>query len=188
MTRRLTFNGGKVMTRLMWCSFVAIALCAPAVVAAGGRQTQKAPPIVGTWRGTVTADIGEMRIEVTLTEKDGKISGVIANPHGDFVIAQATLVDSTWELPFAADDGSQGVMKGKVAGDDFTGEWDFRPRAVGTFTLKRVKPATRAYSIVSATTGSIFVTRQAGRKLATRLETPSATTTRPMTTGSRGST
>jgi hypothetical protein len=30
-------------------------------------------------------------------------------------------------------------MKGVVKGDTFTGDWDFRPMAVGTFELERVK-------------------------------------------------
>jgi hypothetical protein len=30
-------------------------------------------------------------------------------------------------------------MTGVVKGDTFTGEWDFRPMAVGTFALDRVK-------------------------------------------------
>ena len=42
------------------------------------------------------------------------------------------------------------------------------------------------YSVARAMTGSIFVTRRAGRKLATRLAEASATRTVTNTTGSRG--
>jgi hypothetical protein len=107
---------------------------------AGRVDAQSAPaPVVSKWDGTVTADAGAMRIVVTLTQKGDAMTGQIESPHGIFTIKNGTLSKGVWQLPFEAEDGSKGVMKGKITDDDFTGDWDFSPRAVGTFALKRVK-------------------------------------------------
>lgn len=100
---------------------------------------QKASPLAGVWQGSVTADVGEMRLRVTLTEKDGKISGTIENAHGTWTIKSATLAAGVWTLPFETEEGASGVMKGKVNHDEFNGDWDFHPMAVGKFALKRTK-------------------------------------------------
>jgi len=53
--------------------------------------------------------------------------------------------------------------------------------AIGSWTVS-------SYSVASANTGSIFVTRRAGRKLAMRLATDNVTVTATKTARSRGST
>jgi hypothetical protein len=105
----------------------------------GSSQQAPAASLAGAWKGMVTADAGQMVIEVTVTVDDGKASGTIKTGHGDFTIVDGRRADDVWTLPFDAGEGVKGSMKGVVKGDTFTGDWDFRPMAVGTFELERVK-------------------------------------------------
>ena len=102
-------------------------------------QTPKPAAVDGTWKGGITTDIGQMQISVTLSTKAGVVTGEIANPHGVFKIVAGKVVDGEWVLPFETADGGKGQMKGKLSGETFTGDWDFHPIAVGTFSLKREK-------------------------------------------------
>jgi len=95
--------------------------------------------LAGTWKGMVTADIGQMNIEVTVKVDSGKASGTVTTGHGEFAIVDGRQTDGVWTLPFDAGEGVKGSMKGVVKGDAFTGDWDFRPMAIGTFALERVK-------------------------------------------------
>jgi len=91
----------------------------------------------GTWRGKVTADIGEMVIELTVTADGARASGAVKTAHGTFPIRNGKLVDGVWTLPFDAGDGVTGSLTGRVTADVFRGDWDFRPMAVGKFDVRR---------------------------------------------------
>jgi len=108
------------------------------------QQPTPAPPLTGTWRGTVTADIGQMTIALTVKADGTTASGEIENAHGKWAIKQGKLADGVWTLPFQSEDGAKGEMKGTIKGDTFSGAWNFSPVAVGTFELTRQKdPAAR---------------------------------------------
>jgi hypothetical protein len=101
-------------------------------------QPARAPaPLEGKWTGTVTAEMGQMKIAATLRMKDGVVSGELQTAHGVFTIAKGELKAGKWLLPFTTEDGSTGKMAGVVKGDTFEGDWDFSPMAVGTFTLQK---------------------------------------------------
>ncbi len=106
---------------------------------AGTPPAPKAPAVAGTWTGEITSDSGTMNVTVTIKMDQGKASGSIDTPHGQWPIAGGTEKDGTWTLPFTVDGAGDRWMKGKVNGDSFTGEWNNAPMAVGTFDLKRVK-------------------------------------------------
>lgn len=96
-------------------------------------------PLDGTWTGKVTAEMGEMAVTAELGTKSGIVSGVLKTAHGEFKIADGKVVDGKWVLPFTTGDGGGGKLTGVPKGDTFTGEWDFRPQAFGTFELTRAK-------------------------------------------------
>jgi hypothetical protein len=113
--------------------------CAPVLAASPSTQTTKPPAVVGIWTGAVSADVGEMTITVTVRADDAKLTGEITSPHGVFTFTSIAEADGRWTLAFKTSDGATGQMKGVVKGDTFSGEWDFRPRAFGTFALDRSK-------------------------------------------------
>lgn len=103
-------------------------------------QEKPAPP-VGRWAGTVTADMGQMQIEVVVAAAAGKVTGEITTGHGVFKIDAGELQkDGRWKLSFTVQEGGPtGAMIGVVKDETFSGDWDFRPTALGTFSLTRVK-------------------------------------------------
>jgi hypothetical protein len=107
----------------------------------GLATAQKPEELAGKWTGKVTADIGEMTIVATLKVKDGVVSGEIQTEHGISKVGKVELKDKKWVIPFTAETGETGTMTGTVSGDTFEGEWDHRPMALGTFTLKRLPKA-----------------------------------------------
>ena len=101
---------------------------------------QKAAVLDGKWSGAVKADIGEMPIEVTLKVEGETVKGDIKTFHGSFRVEKGELQkDGRWKLSFTTEDGGAGSLIGAVKEDSFAGDWDFRPNAVGTFALTRVK-------------------------------------------------
>ena len=101
---------------------------------------QKAAVLDGRWSGAVKAEMGEMPIDVTLKTEGETLKGEIKTFHGNFRIEKGELQkDGRWKLSFTTDDGGAGSLIGAVKGDAFSGDWDFRPNAVGTFALTRVK-------------------------------------------------
>ena len=108
-----------------------------AVVVGLGVSAQSVPGLDGKWMGKVTATAGEMPISASFTTKGGVVSGSIQTFHGAFVITEGRLTDGKWVLPFTTDEGGKGTMTGTLKDDQFSGEWDFRPMAVGTFALTR---------------------------------------------------
>ena len=125
-------------------------IIAPVIIAivcctAGAAGTQ-APPalstsdvkeISGRWIGTVKADIGTMPIALNLHAKEDKVTGVLETGHGNWEIRDVTKTDGTWTLAVKAPDGLEGTMTGRVKEGKLTGDWNFKPRAVGTFALAR---------------------------------------------------
>ena len=123
------------MRRALVCVMAVVVLVTTALASA-----QSEPPsLTGTWKGKVTADIGEMPIVLTVTATGSKAAGELQTGHGILKIKQGTLEKGVWTLTFAMDDGPGGVMKGKVVQDTFSGDWDFKPMAVGTFSMTRQK-------------------------------------------------
>jgi hypothetical protein len=123
-------------------------IIAPVIIAivchtAAGPQTPSAlsasdvKEIAGRWIGTVKADIGTMPIALNLTAKDDKLTGVLETGHGNWEIRDVKKTDETWTLAVKAPDGLEGTMTGRVKEGKLTGDWNFTPRAVGTFALAR---------------------------------------------------
>jgi hypothetical protein len=96
--------------------------------------------LAGRWRGSVKTNIGEMPIGLELRLEQKKLVGTVPTAHGSFVVTDVKAGDGKWTVTFKADDDSIGTMTGAVKDDTFSGEWDFKPRAVGTFQLTKVKP------------------------------------------------
>ena len=123
-------------SRLAAACFALILVLATAVTFA----QQKATVLDGKWSGAVKADIGEMPIEVTLKVEGEAVKGDIKTFHGSFRIEKGELQkDGRWKLSFTTEDGGAGSLIGAVKEDSFAGDWDFRPNAVGSFALTRVK-------------------------------------------------
>ena len=123
-------------SRFATALFVSAFTLASAVIVA----QQKAAVLDGRWSGAVKAEMGEMPIEVTLKAEGETIKGDIKTFHGNFLIEKGELQkDGRWKLSFKTEDGGAGSLIGTVKGDAFAGDWDFRPNAVGTFALTRVK-------------------------------------------------
>lgn len=108
-------------------------------------QTGKGAPdkkeILGRWIGSVTANVGEAAFGLYLTELDGKITGKLETMHGDWTVASATAKDGKWTIVAITEDGTTGKLVGQVEEGKFAGDWNFAPRATGTFQLAR--PSTR---------------------------------------------
>ena len=96
--------------------------------------------LAGRWIGAVKADIGEMPIEAVFKIEGEKFTGEIKTFHGAFKIGKAEREkDGRWKLSFTTEDGAAGSMTGTLNADTFAGDWDFRPNAIGKFTLTKVK-------------------------------------------------
>ena len=119
---------------------VAIVLGATGLAASPlAQDAPKVPTVVGEWTGGVSTDAGQMQMTVSIKADGRKLSGEISSPHGIFTFTSITQDGERWTLAFKTSDGATGQMKGVVKGDAFTGDWDFKPRATGTFDLKRAK-------------------------------------------------
>jgi len=119
-------------------SSLAAMLLAVSLSAQAARPAPANPQeIAGRWIGSVTADAGEMSIGLDLKAVDGKVSGTLETAHGNWTVESATSKEGRWILVVRMDDGAEGRMTGQVKGGSFAGDWDFKPRAVGTFQLAR---------------------------------------------------
>jgi hypothetical protein len=120
------------------CVLVLVLCVAVSMSAQAGKAT--APnnkEIAGRWVGSVTADAGEMGFGLELNEKDGKLSGALETAHGNWTVTSAAAKDGAWTLNVKTEDGSEGKLTGRVKNGTFAGDWNFVPRAVGTFELTR---------------------------------------------------
>jgi hypothetical protein len=120
-------------------AIVSIAFSATSLGAAQAKTPPAAASIEGTWAGKVSADSGEMKVRVVIKIEQGKASGSIETAHGSWQISGGTFKDGVWTLPFTVEGAGDRWMKGQIKGDDFSGEWNNAPMAVGTFALKREK-------------------------------------------------
>jgi hypothetical protein len=93
--------------------------------------------ISGRWIGTVNADIGTMPIALDLKAKDDKVSGALETGHGNWEVREVKKQEGVWVISIKAPDGLEGTMTGRVKDGKLTGDWNFKPRAVGTFALAR---------------------------------------------------
>ena len=126
--------------RLFVAFAIAVMIVAPGRVAAQTSPALSASDlkdIAGRWIGTVNADIGTMPIALDLKTKDGQVTGVLETAHGNWEIRDVKKTDDGWVLTVKAPDGLEGTMTGRVKDGKLTGDWNFKPRAVGTFALAR---------------------------------------------------
>ena len=93
--------------------------------------------ISGRWIGTVNADIGTMPVALDVRAKDDRVSGVLETGHGNWEVRDMKKKDGLWAIAIKAPDGLEGTMTGRVKDGKLTGDWNFKPRAVGTFALAR---------------------------------------------------
>ena len=106
---------------------------APALLSIGRLKDQ----ISGRWIGTVNADIGTMPIALDFKTKDDKLSGALETGHGNWEVREVKKQEGVWVISIKAPDGLEGTMTGRVKDGKLTGDWNFKPRAVGTFALAR---------------------------------------------------
>ena len=98
--------------------------------------------IAGRWIGTVSADIGTMPIALEIKKgPETSLTGTLETGHGTWTVTSVSRKDGAWRLAIKTPDGLAGAMTGRVKDGRLTGEWNFAPRAVGTFELAR--PAMR---------------------------------------------
>ena len=77
-----------------------------------------------------------MQIGLELKEVEGKLTGVVKTPHGDWPVKSVTESKGRFTVTFTSDD-RDGSMTGTLEGNVFRGEWDNRPMATGTFELTK---------------------------------------------------
>ena len=129
--------------RLITASAIVIMTCVSGPWAMAAAQTPAAlstpdvKEISGRWIGTVNADIGTMPIALDLKAKDDKVSGALETGHGNWEVREVKKQEDVWVISIKAPDGLEGTMTGRVKDGKLTGDWNFKPRAVGTFALAR---------------------------------------------------
>ena len=110
------------------------------IAAAPAAGQDKAAALAGQWTGSVKADVGEMAIEAVFKVEGEKFTGEIKTFHGAFKIGKIEREkDGRWKLSFTTEDGETGSITGALNADTFAGDWDFRPKAIGKFSLTRAK-------------------------------------------------
>jgi hypothetical protein len=109
-----------------------------AAVPVGTQDTAAA--LAGQWTGSVKADVGEMPIEAVFRLEGEKFSGEIKTFHGAFKVGKIEREkDGRWKLSFTTEDGETGSLTGALNAGTFAGDWDFRPNAIGKFSLTKAK-------------------------------------------------
>jgi len=113
----------------------------------GASAAQEAKPsraemneIAGRWIGLVKADVGEMPIALDLKAGETGLTGSLETGHGNWNIVSVRRRGGDWIIAVKMPDGVTGTMTGRIKEGRLTGDWDFKPRAVGAFDLTR--PAT----------------------------------------------
>jgi len=113
----------------------------------GASAAQEAKPsraemneIAGRWIGLVKADVGEMPIALDLKAGETGLTGSLETGHGNWNIVSVRRKGADWIIAVKMPDGVTGTMTGRIKEGRLTGDWDFKPRAVGAFDLTR--PAT----------------------------------------------
>ena len=93
--------------------------------------------IAGRWIGTVKADIGEMPIALDLKAAEPEMTGSLETGHGNWSIVSVRKTSADWIIAIKTPDGLTGTMTGQIKEGRLRGDWNFKPRAVGTFDLTR---------------------------------------------------
>jgi len=93
-------------------------------------------PLEGQWFGSIETDRGTMQIGLDLHDAEGKLVGVVNTPHGDWPITSVSEDKGAFTVVFSNGDGN-GKMEGRIRENKFTGKWDNRPYAAGTFELTK---------------------------------------------------
>ena len=113
----------------------------------GASAAQEAKPsraemneIAGRWIGMVKADVGEMPIALDLKAGETGLTGSLETGHGNWNVVSVRRKGSDWIIAAKMPVGVTGTMTGRIKDGRLTGDWDFKPRAVGAFDLTR--PAT----------------------------------------------
>ena len=78
-----------------------------------------------------------MPIALDFKAKDDKVSGALETGHGNWEVREVKKQEGVWVISIKAPDGLEGTMTGRVKDGKLTGDWNFKPRAVGTFALAR---------------------------------------------------
>jgi hypothetical protein len=112
--------------------------------AMGASAAQQAKPsraemteIAGRWIGMVKANVGEMPIALDLKAGETELTGSLETGHGNWNVVSVRRKGADWIIAAKMPDGVTGTMTGRIKEGRLTGDWDFKPRAVGTFDLTR---------------------------------------------------
>ena len=119
--------------RLCVCAFL---ICVAARALAAGH------PLEGKWVGGIDTDRGQMQIGLEVKDEKGTLSGVVKTAHGDWTVKSIQDDKGTLTVTFTSGD-NDGRMIGTIKDGRFTGTWDNRPMAKGTFDLTKSAPKTR---------------------------------------------
>ena len=93
--------------------------------------------IAGRWIGTVKADVGEMPIALNLKAGEPEMTGTLETGHGNWTIVSVRKKSTDWVIEVKTPDGLAGTMIGQIKEGRLRGDWNFKPRAVGTFDMTR---------------------------------------------------
>ena len=93
--------------------------------------------IAGRWIGTVKANIGEMPVALDLKAGEPEMTGSLETGHGNWTIVSVRKKGADWVIAIKTPDGLAGTMTGQIKEGRLRGDWDFKPRAVGTFDMTR---------------------------------------------------
>ena len=93
--------------------------------------------IAGRWIGTVKADVGEMPIALDLKAGEPEMTGSLETGHGNWSIVSVRKKAADWVIEIKTPDGHVGTMTGQIKEGRLRGDWNFKPRAVGTFDMTR---------------------------------------------------
>lgn len=93
--------------------------------------------IAGRWIGTVKANIGEMPVALDLKASEPEMTGSLETGHGNWTIVSVRKKGADWVIAIKTPDGLAGTMTGQIKEGRLRGDWDFKPRAVGTFDMTR---------------------------------------------------
>jgi hypothetical protein len=96
--------------------------------------------VAGNWRVEFVVPNGEMAVNMTINQKDAKLSGRVVNEDGEFPLEGTVTGDQvavTWIVP---EQGSQMpiTMKGTVDGDYITGTARLGSVGEGSLSARRV--------------------------------------------------
>jgi hypothetical protein len=95
--------------------------------------------IAGRWIGTVKAEMGEMPIALDLKAGETELTGSLETGHGNWSVLSVKKKSADWVVAIKTPDGLEGTMTGRIKDGRLSGDWNFKPRATGTFEL--IRPA-----------------------------------------------